>query len=261
MKKLFISLSILMFSLTIVVAQKGDKQRSWDPDRNSVFFGPGIESFFLNSRPLNKAIESFNVNNNVVLGKIRQPIGFGFNYSILNNRELNGAYIDFRLNVFTAYERASNNTDNYVFRMQYKQFALGMGYAPVQNMLYDVILGMNVDIWGNNISLNKNSTGAVVASTNDVGLTFYPELHFFPLTKKLPLMINARPYYYWGFLKQRVGDDLISIEIADPEGQSNSHIGLNLNANLVLFSRKIEAAKKVNVDKDKRTKKDTQGFQ
>ncbi|NTW34282.1 MAG: hypothetical protein HGB12_16965, partial [Bacteroidetes bacterium] len=99
-------------------------------------------------------------------------------------------------------------------------------------------------------------------------ISFFPQIHLFPLTKSFPAVIVIRPYYYLDILpsdfdnlNEKINPSSYDYDTEFEKSKGKfSHLGLRVTLNIAFVARKQAATQHIKNRPGVKTKKKTSGF-
>lgn len=273
---------ILLAFMIAALAELASAQETmrYDKDRNYYLFGAGYHLAGIRNPGLNYVIDRYNATRQGQSGAasltkemdyLNSPGGFAFGMFLLDNKYLNGFFIDLNAAFLRSKARAegvdvNQNPASRDLEFRTGNYALDFGYMFFQSPVIDVGVGMGTSLlWG---TINTRTGDAGFEEVQEIvtgGFQFFPQVNFF-LTKSVPVSLSVKPYYYIDIIKTDFDDlnEFINPYTAqnDPSEEQmgrSSHLGVQARINLMIRGAKQEGAR--NINGKSKTRRGTQGFE
>ncbi|NTW31149.1 MAG: hypothetical protein HGB12_00690 [Bacteroidetes bacterium] len=282
MKKiLFIAVAFASIITTNIFAQDTTKQV--DLDRNYTWLGLGYSAMYFNHQGLNYVIDRYNNTRQGKPGQARLTTkmpkfhlltGPQLSFGHMNNKFENGLFYEFTFGIYRADGNAEGiNADSTKGSrlLQYRcgYYSLTGGIVPIQSEMLDIGFGMSADGFLSNVYTSTSASPSENVQMNTaIGISFFPQIHLFPLTKSFPAVIVIRPYYYLDILpsdfdnlNEKINPSSYDYETEFEKSKGKfSHLGLRVTLNIAFVARKQAATQQIKNRPGVKTKKKTSGF-
>lgn len=272
---------LLTFALIVItfLNSSGQEKKKYDRDRNYFLIGGGYQLTSASNKGLNFVIDRYNQTRQGQQGAatltkkmdyLNNMSGPAFGFFLLDNKYLNGVYVDMNMALLKADSRAEGvdafgNSASRDLQLNYSYWNVDFGYMFVQSQFIDLGIAAGTSLMVGKID-TRTGTNEFEKADDYISGAFEiaPQINFF-LTKSIPLSVSVRPYYFLDFipsdyasLNEKINPYTAGGDPEDSQLGRFNHMGAQVRLNLMIRGAKQEGAREIKGNGN--TKKGTKGF-